>query len=153
MAELIVKWDDEARVARFGTFLGATLTRAKAGLLKSGFAVEAQIKKNLSGKRSPGNPYPGWVTSNLRRSVTAQAESNGMVVKVGPNTVYAAIQEFGGRITITEAMRRYLHATGIHLRASTTAITIPPRAYVKPAWRQSKDKVINIMLAAIGGRK
>lgn len=134
MANLEVKWDDEARVVRFNTFLGATLKRAKSGLVRAGFVVERQIKKNLSGKRTPGNPYPGWVTTRLRTSVTSQASSDGMIVSIGPNVEYAAIHEFGGR-------------TG---RGGKTII--PARPYVKPAWKQSRTKIIDIMRKAVAGK-
>lgn len=152
MANLTVTWDDETRVVRFRGFLAGTLPRVKKGLISSGFVVEKQIVKNLSGKRSPGNPYPGWVSTKLKTSVTAQASSDGMTVSVGPNTEYAAIQEFGGKIEITDRMRRFLHATGIHPRATTTAIVIPARPYVRPSWKQSREKVIDVMRRAIAGK-
>lgn len=133
MANLTVQWDDQARVVKFTNFLKDTLPRAKKGLLRAGLVVEGQIKRNLSGKRTPSNPYPGWVTSRLRTSVTAQASADGMVVMVGPHTEYARIHEFGGQ-------------TG---RGGST--TIPKRPYVAPAWKQSRDKVIDIMRKAVRG--
>ncbi len=121
-------------MVKFTNFLKDTLPRAKKGLLRAGFVVEAQIKKNLSGRRTPSNPYPGiGLTQQLRDRVNTTPSDEGMVVRVGPHVVYAAIHEFGGQ-------------TG---RGGKT--TIPKRPYVAPAWKQSRDKVIDIMRRAVRG--
>jgi phage gpG-like protein len=131
LANIEVKWDDESHVVRFTGWLQGTLARAKKALHRAGLLIEGQTKKNLSGKRTPGNPYPGWVTSRLRGSVTTVPSSDGMVVAVGPHTVYARIHEYGGQ-------------TG---RGGRT--TIPARPYLGPAWKQKRSEIIKIMTKAM----
>lgn len=106
--------------------------RIRRGLMASGFILERQIKKNLSGPshtRFPenGNPYPGVLSGTLKGSVSAKMDADGMAVRIGPGGLaspYAAIQEFGGK-------------AGRNL-----ATTIPARPYVRPAWEQQKDTII-----------
>jgi hypothetical protein len=45
----------------------------------------------------------------------------------------AKVQEFGITIDVTPKMRGYLAATGLHLRADTTSIVIPPRPFISTA--------------------
>lgn len=52
---------------------------------------------------------------------------------VGPTVIYGRAQEFGCVIQVTPRMRRYLHVIGIHLRADTTEIHLPPRPFMAPA--------------------
>lgn len=57
---------------------------------------------------------------------------------------YAPIQEFGGRIPVTEKMRGFLAVNyGIHLREETRAITIPPRPFLRTTVQQQGKKWIN----------
>jgi phage gpG-like protein len=53
-------------------------------------------------------------------------------IEVGSDKAYAAIHEFGGSISISDKMRRVLHAKGIHPRASTTTIKMPARPFLNP---------------------
>lgn len=48
----------------------------------------------------------------------------------------AAIHEYGVTIPVTDAMRGYLHAQGLHLKASTLAVVIPPRPFIGPGLRR-----------------
>ena len=50
----------------------------------------------------------------------------------------AAVHEFGCTIAVTPKMRAYLHYQGIHLKAETTHIHIPPRPFLRPIF-QSPD--------------
>lgn len=43
----------------------------------------------------------------------------------------ARVQEFGAEINVTEKMRGYLHAAGLHLRDSTEQINIPERSFMR----------------------
>ncbi len=43
----------------------------------------------------------------------------------------ARVQEYGVEIKVTEAMRNYLHAAGLHLRGETDKITIPERSFMR----------------------
>lgn len=76
----------------------------------------------------------------------AAAELNGWKVNVGvygEQAWLAGIHEYGCKIEVTEKMRAYLHAQGLHLKASTKYITIPERAFLRTGYDQGKDDVIN----------
>lgn len=45
----------------------------------------------------------------------------------------AKVQEHGITIDVTPKMRGYLAATGLHLRADTLAVVIPPRPFISTA--------------------
>jgi len=127
---------------------GSFPDRLARGLSAAGYIIERQTKHNLSGpshSKFPGNsnPYPGLVSTDLRESIGVQLAVDGKSVRIGPRKLrYAAIQEFGGSIAVTEKMRRYLHVIGIHLRTSTSFIRIPPRPYLSTAWEQKKGEVL-----------
>lgn len=123
--------------------------RIANGLHRAGLRVEAQAKRNLSGRRNPGNPYPGVVTGRLRTSMTTRMDADGMAVRVGTNLVYAAIHEFGGQIAVTPKMRAFLHTKNMHLRNATQFINIPARPYLGPSFDQSREDVIRIIAKAV----
>ena len=68
----------------------------------------------------------------------------------GEQTWLASIHEYGCRIEVTPKMRKYLAATGLHLKATTTHITIPERAFLRNGYDKSKDEVIAKAEAVIG---
>lgn len=51
------------------------------------------------------------------------------------------IHEFGVTIVVTPRMRNFLHYIGIHLRADTTAIRIPPRPVAFLSYRNVLNKM------------
>lgn len=62
--------------------------------------------------------------------------AHSYIIKVGwfekEMAKIAKIQEFGAHITVTDKMRRFLGwKFGIHLKKTTTMITIPPRPHMK----------------------
>ena len=61
----------------------------------------------------------------------------------GEQSWLAAIHEYGCRIEVTPKMRKYLAATGLHLKATTTHITIPERAFLRNGYDENKDDVLN----------
>jgi len=63
----------------------------------------------------------------------------------------AAVHEFGCTVPVTPKMRAYLHHEGIHLKASTQYINIPPRPFLRPTLKDPKfrEKVAEIYKAAI----
>lgn len=67
-------------------------------------------------------------TGELRRSVKYKAFSNYVII--GSNLKYSRIHQFGGKITVTPKMRKFLHYKGIHLKRSTSYVTIPPRPFL-----------------------
>lgn len=68
----------------------------------------------------------------------------------GEQSWLAAIHEYGCRIEVTPKMRKYLAATGLHLKATTTHITIPERAFLRNGYDENKDDVLNRVDALLG---
>lgn len=68
----------------------------------------------------------------------------------GEQTWLASIHEYGCRIKVTPKMRKYLAATGLHLKATTTHITIPERAFLRNGYDECKDDVIAKAEAVLG---
>lgn len=55
--------------------------------------------------------------------------------------MYAAMNEFGGRITVTDKMRGFLSATkGIHLRKDKQYIDIPSRPFLRQTVEKQRKK-------------
>lgn len=71
---------------------------------------------------------------------------NGAAVQVGAlegeRAWLAGIHEYGCDIPVTEKMRRYLHAQGLHLNANTKFIHIPERAFLRNGYDECKDEVV-----------
>jgi len=66
--------------------------------------------------------------------------SNRVIVGIpdGKPTTIARVQDRGAIIPVTDAMRGYLAAHGIHLRQSTQYIQVPPRGFWTRAIRDSQ---------------
>ena len=56
--------------------------------------------------------------------------------------IIASVNEFGVSIKVTEKMRRYLHANGLHLRNSTNNIKIPERAFIRRGYDRRKANIL-----------
>jgi len=63
----------------------------------------------------------------------------------------ANILHEGCSITVTPKMRSYLHSLGLHLKASTTQITIPARPFIDPVMEEADGEVVEILRKAING--
>ena len=68
----------------------------------------------------------------------------------GEQTWLASIHEYGCKIEVTPKMRNYLAATGLHLKKTTTHITIPERAFLRNGYDNNKDDVIKKAEAVLG---
>lgn len=68
----------------------------------------------------------------------------------GEQSWLAAIHEYGCKIEVTPKMRKYLAATGLHLKPTTTHITIPERAFLRNGFDENKDEVIAKAEAVLG---
>lgn len=55
----------------------------------------------------------------------------------------ASVQEFGVNIDVTDKMRNYLHAQGLHLKKTTKQIKIPERSFVRSSFDENKNKIAN----------
>ena len=73
---------------------------------------------------------------------------NGRKVQIGPKgeqAWFAGIHEYGCIITVTPAMRAFLHRKGLHLKESTTVIKIPERSFL----RNGHDECVNEVMKQI----
>lgn len=68
----------------------------------------------------------------------------------GEQAWLAGIHEYGCKITITPKMRTWLHAHGLHVKDSTTVITIPERSFLRAGFDQHHEAVIKLTEKALG---
>lgn len=54
----------------------------------------------------------------------------------------AHIHEFGTVINVTDRMRRFLHAVGLHIKDSTTKIIIPERSFLRTGWDEIEPDIV-----------
>lgn len=59
--------------------------------------------------------------------------------------IIAGVNEFGAQITVTDKMRGYLAANGLHLKASTTEINIPERSFIRRTADEKERDIINFI--------
>ena len=133
---------------------------ATVALQRSGIKLEGMIKdRSLSGKdMKPNHPF----TVQMKGSSKPLIDNADLVQSVGfrfvqKNLIFVGVnrknergvniaaiheREKGTRIKVTPRMRRYLHAHGMHLKPSTKVLFIPGRPYLKPAYRDFKEKGI-----------
>lgn len=132
--------------------------RLPVALLAGASYVAGQIRLNLSGPSHTNydipNPYPGTITNRLKQSFTAGNAYHRHTVEPyrvwwGSLVKYAGIHEHGGYIFITDRMRGKLHSIGIHPKAVTLFVHIPPRPYVAPAVKRSTKKVAQLIRARL----
>ncbi len=70
---------------------------------------------------------------------------NGKKVNVGcdwANAWLAGIHEYGCKIKVTPKMRAYLHSQGLHLKDTTTYITIPERSFLRAGFDEHNAEVL-----------
>lgn len=104
-----------------------------------------------------GHSYKLIDTKGLYRSfnwaiVSAQAGPGTGEVWVGiirdpRNATLMMIHENGARIRVTPKMRAFLHSIGMHLKKSTTTITIPPRPVMGPVLDREQENIMNSFVA------
>lgn len=89
---------------------------------------------------------------------TPNAQTVFIGVKKGNDRVnIAAVHEFGCTIRVTQRMRGYLHAIGIHLRKDTTHIVIPERSFLRatkdsPEFRKMIEETLRSAIKGAFGR-
>lgn len=86
------------------------------------------------------NDFPK-IEANIKK-IDGKKVSVG-VLGGGEQSWLASIHEYGCIIEVTPKMRKYLAATGLHLKATTTHITIPERAFLRNGFDECKDEVID----------
>lgn len=60
------------------------------------------------------------------------------------------IQNSGANIQITDKMRKFLHAIGIHVRNETLYIVIPKRPFMSEAFDKELNKLVNFIVSEYG---
>lgn len=68
----------------------------------------------------------------------------------GENAWLAGIHEYGCKIEVTDKMRAWLHRNGLHLKPSTTHITIPERSFLRAGFDEHHEEVIDKCEKALG---
>jgi len=57
----------------------------------------------------------------------------------------ARVNEFGVDIDVTDKMRKYLHAMGLHLKSDTDKITIPERSFIRGSYDSNKTRLMRVV--------
>lgn len=78
------------------------------------------------------------------------------VLEDGQMGMIASVQEYGIKITVTPKMRGFLAHKGLHLKKSTTHITIPERSFIRAGWDANENDFLDqaeqhIKDAIVGG--
>ncbi|NGP45972.1 hypothetical protein G4V62_13820 [Bacillaceae bacterium SIJ1] len=63
------------------------------------------------------------------------------VLEDGEQAMIAHVNEYGVDIDVTDEMRGYLSAMGLHLRKDTTVIRIPERSFLRSGWDENEDDI------------
>ncbi|OGO04002.1 MAG: hypothetical protein A2Y91_03490 [Chloroflexi bacterium RBG_13_54_8] len=104
--------------------------------LEAAVLVGAMLIRNDAVPRAP------FLTGTLRRSIhteTIEKSAEQVVVSVGTDVIYAAIQEFGGLIEAKNAPNLVFQSPkGVW--HSVKSVQIPPHPYLRPALDENKDR-------------
>ena len=93
-------------------------------------------------------------TKNLLPKIKANAKKlSDTSVEVGAfdgeHSWLAGIHEYGCNIKVTDKMRAYLNAHGLHLKKSTTTIHIPERSFLRAGHDANIDSVVKTAAALL----
>lgn len=89
-----------------------------------------------------------WTTkiNKLPKVVATTKTMSGKSVKVGAlqgeHAWLAGIHEYGCDIPVTDKMRKFLHANGLHLSANTKVIKIPERSFLRSGHDKNADRIL-----------
>lgn len=137
-----------ARVGNYGA------SDVKKGIVSGAPGGQKFIPNSSLTTSRKGSSKPLIDKGDLVGSITYQVVNDNNVfvgVKKGDEANIAAVHEFGCTIQVTPKMRAYFHYQGIHLKASTQFIVIPPRPFLRPVLLSDKFKagVAEIYIKAI----
>ena len=105
--------------------------------LEAATTAAALIVENAAKNNAP------YVTGTLKRSIDHQTKEKSVekvVVVVGTNVEYAAIQEFGGTITAKNAPNLVFQTADGEWH-SVPSVEIPAQPYLRPALDENREKV------------
>ena len=90
----------------------------------------------------------------MTKMITTMENLNGKKVHVGAlqgeHAWLAGIHEYGCKIPVTDKMRKYLAAQGLHLKKSTKYITIPERSFLRSGHDKYAEEVVKNCEMALG---
>lgn len=85
--------------------------------------------------------------ADLSQLISRAEDLDGRKVTVGPqgtrNRNLAKIHEYGVVIQVTPKMRAFLASQGLHLKPTTTTITIPERSFIRNGWDTHANGILN----------
>jgi hypothetical protein len=129
-------------------------------LMRAGVKLESTIKNRIIDGKGMG-PLHGFTIEEKGSSKPLIDEGDllgsvglrflakdavfvGVHRKARDGTDIAAIheREEGTRIKVTPKMRAYLHARGFHLKPETDELFIPGRPFIKPSYRDFRERGI-----------
>ena len=137
-----------ARVGNYGA------SEVKKGIVSGAPGGKKFVPNSAMTIARKGSSKPLIDKGDLVGSITYQVVDDNHVfvgVKKGEEVNIAAVHEFGCTIQVTPKMRAYFHYQGIHLKASTQFIVIPPRPFLRPVLLSDNFKagVADIYIRAI----
>jgi hypothetical protein len=86
-----------------------------------------------------GGPLEAALTYRVVSSDLGPAVWFGIPASAGEINLIARVQEHGVTIDVTPAMRGFLSSQGLHLRADTQSVVIPPRPFIAPTLRRARE--------------
>ena len=87
--------------------------------------------------RTTTNNFP-----DMERNLRIIDGKNITVGVKGEQAWLASIHEYGCKIRITPKMRAWLHKNGLHVKDSTTEITIPERSFLRSGFDECHLRVV-----------
>jgi len=96
--------------------------------------------------------YTPWLIDQLEYLEAHHLEIGIHADEESDLLMIARVHEFGTQIEVTDAMRGYLGAMGLHLRKDTEYIDIPERSYMRAGWdarRSDIEKRAKILLGRV----
>lgn len=139
------------RFAAFGGFIRGELAAAQA---RGGEIMVQYIRAEMQSTVAPAlHPYTVMQKGNdkplsdgpMEESITSKVSPNGLTVWAGvpegPLVVAARANEYGAVIDVTERMRGYLHAHGLHLAGDTLTVVLPARPFIRPGILRAKPEI------------
>lgn len=146
MAELKIEIEGSDELARKMAHLSkAVRTSIAKDAVDEGGAVIA-FHAQLNARNKFSDRQRGQLRNSIR--VESQTTPTGAVAEIGPHTVYARIQEYGGTIYPRRAnMLHWVDENGQDHFAKS--VTIPARPYLRPAAEDHIAQISSVMKEAV----
>ena len=153
MADISLQIEGKEELARKMSHLSkAVRTSIAKDAVDEGAAV-IQFHAQLNARNKFSSRQRGQMRNSIRNSskeewISSKTTAQGAVAEVGPHTIYARIQEFGGIIYPRRAsMLHWKDENGEDHFAKS--VTIPARPYLRPAAEDHIDQISDVMRQAV----